>query len=303
MLDEYRTANYRASIEQTVKNNLPGLFWTHFLLAAAYGQLGELDSARRALGDLLALKPDFAEHGMVHPLALVPAGADDGSPGWVDESRSGEDGGRHHRRCGSPVRRPRAMCRPRAESGFWVAARPPAPIPISPRGRRAVGRDRHGPVTVLVSASSRTARRSATRTRPWTLGALVKRSAPATYQGTPPAGSQLRSGRQGGRHHDGRSSRSATPLSFNPDAIFNCRTISFRGLCPPLPTGTVHPATDIERRPSKAGRQAQPVPPGIAARLRVLRARHAGSISVVRPVWSGPSSRGRAMRRPGRCCP
>ena len=60
-VDEYRTGHYRASIEQAVKANVPGLFWTHFLLAAAYGQLGEIDAARGALGDLLALKPEFAQ--------------------------------------------------------------------------------------------------------------------------------------------------------------------------------------------------------------------------------------------------
>ena len=42
------------------KANVPEIFWTNVLFAAAYGQLGELDAARTALRDLHAQKEDFA---------------------------------------------------------------------------------------------------------------------------------------------------------------------------------------------------------------------------------------------------
>ncbi len=59
-INEYRLANYRAVVDEVVKANAPEVFWTNMLLAAAYGQLGELAAARKALRDLLAQKEDFA---------------------------------------------------------------------------------------------------------------------------------------------------------------------------------------------------------------------------------------------------
>jgi TolB-like protein/predicted ATPase len=60
-LNEYRQANYREAVEIAVKANVPGIFWTNMLLAAAYGQLGELAAARDAVRSLLAQKQDFVE--------------------------------------------------------------------------------------------------------------------------------------------------------------------------------------------------------------------------------------------------
>jgi TolB-like protein/Tfp pilus assembly protein PilF len=62
-LDEYRKANYRAAVDEAVKANAPDVFWTNFVLAAAFGQLDQLAAARKALGDLLAQKEDFVETG------------------------------------------------------------------------------------------------------------------------------------------------------------------------------------------------------------------------------------------------
>ena len=62
-INEYRLANYRAVVDEVVKANAPDVFWTNMLLAAAYGQLGELTAARNALRDLLAQKEDFARSG------------------------------------------------------------------------------------------------------------------------------------------------------------------------------------------------------------------------------------------------
>ncbi len=39
---------------------MPGYFWTPFVCAAAFGQLGEQTAARKALAELLAIRPEFA---------------------------------------------------------------------------------------------------------------------------------------------------------------------------------------------------------------------------------------------------
>jgi hypothetical protein len=39
---------------------MPGYFWTSVLLTAAYGQLGEIETAETALRELLAVRPNFA---------------------------------------------------------------------------------------------------------------------------------------------------------------------------------------------------------------------------------------------------
>ena len=43
-----------------LKVNLPGHWFSHAAMAAAYGQLGERDAAGKAVRDLLKLRPDFA---------------------------------------------------------------------------------------------------------------------------------------------------------------------------------------------------------------------------------------------------
>lgn len=60
-MNEYRTTNYGAAVDEIVRANATDLFWTNMLLAAAYGELGELPAASNALRDLLAQKADFAE--------------------------------------------------------------------------------------------------------------------------------------------------------------------------------------------------------------------------------------------------
>jgi serine/threonine protein kinase len=55
----YRQGAYQDALDAAVKINLPYYLHTHAALAAAYGQLGDLEAARKALRDLLALKPDF----------------------------------------------------------------------------------------------------------------------------------------------------------------------------------------------------------------------------------------------------
>lgn len=57
----YSRHDFDGALEVALKLNMPSYFYTHYALAAAYGQLGELGPARRALDELLAQKPDFAD--------------------------------------------------------------------------------------------------------------------------------------------------------------------------------------------------------------------------------------------------
>jgi adenylate cyclase len=60
-INEYRMGNYQAAVDEVVKANAPDVFWTHWLLAAAYGQLGDFEAAGHALSDLRAQKEDIAQ--------------------------------------------------------------------------------------------------------------------------------------------------------------------------------------------------------------------------------------------------
>ena len=56
----YRKRDYHGALSLALKINLPGLHSTHLVLAAAYGQLGQHDEARKAVQELLKLRPDIA---------------------------------------------------------------------------------------------------------------------------------------------------------------------------------------------------------------------------------------------------
>jgi TolB-like protein len=58
-MNEYRKSQYRATVDEIVRANAPDLFWTNMLLAAAYGELGEMPAASNAMHNLLAQKEDF----------------------------------------------------------------------------------------------------------------------------------------------------------------------------------------------------------------------------------------------------
>ena len=58
--DAYRKNDYRGALDAALKVNMPGFWRTHLALATAYGQLGEREAARRAVRDLIAIRPDFA---------------------------------------------------------------------------------------------------------------------------------------------------------------------------------------------------------------------------------------------------
>jgi TolB-like protein/Tfp pilus assembly protein PilF len=59
--DAYRQRDYRGALGFALKINNPGNFYTHAVTAAAYGQLGMREEARKALQELLAIRPDFAK--------------------------------------------------------------------------------------------------------------------------------------------------------------------------------------------------------------------------------------------------
>jgi TolB-like protein len=56
----YRQGRYAEVLEGAARVNMPGYFHTHALRAAALGQLGRREEARKAVQDVLALRPDFA---------------------------------------------------------------------------------------------------------------------------------------------------------------------------------------------------------------------------------------------------
>jgi TolB-like protein len=56
----YRQGDYRGALNFALKINLPGHWFSHAAIAAAYGQLGELGAAAKALQALLKVRPDFA---------------------------------------------------------------------------------------------------------------------------------------------------------------------------------------------------------------------------------------------------
>jgi TolB-like protein/Tfp pilus assembly protein PilF len=58
-LDAYRKGDYRLSLEFARKVNMPSLWRTCAVMAAAFGQLGEIESARIPLQTLLSRRPNF----------------------------------------------------------------------------------------------------------------------------------------------------------------------------------------------------------------------------------------------------
>lgn len=58
--DSYRKGDYRGALSFALKINMPGYFYTPAVTAAVYGQLGMRQEAKKALGELLAIRADFA---------------------------------------------------------------------------------------------------------------------------------------------------------------------------------------------------------------------------------------------------
>jgi adenylate cyclase len=51
--------DYRGAASLAMRINIPGYFWVPLTVAAALGQLGDLAAAQKALGELVAIRPDF----------------------------------------------------------------------------------------------------------------------------------------------------------------------------------------------------------------------------------------------------
>ena len=58
-LDYFRKKQYERAYRESLRLNLADVFWDPLLKAAALGMMGNLDKAKTALEDLLALKPGF----------------------------------------------------------------------------------------------------------------------------------------------------------------------------------------------------------------------------------------------------
>jgi len=117
----YRKKDYRAALDVAVRFNMPTYYFTHAALAAAAGQLGDHDAARRALRELLSQKPEFATSAredfgkwighnelLEHVLdGLRKAGLEIGDKAGASAAVKASDSGTA-----------------RADEGFWVAVLP-----------------------------------------------------------------------------------------------------------------------------------------------------------------------------------
>jgi TolB-like protein/Tfp pilus assembly protein PilF len=118
--DAYRKKDYRRALDVALRLNAPQNYYTHAVLAICYAQLGQMEEARKALRDMLALKPNYAQvarelHGrwidpdLVEQLmdGLRKAGLEIGDKGGASAAVKASGSG--------------AV---RAEEGFWVAVLP-----------------------------------------------------------------------------------------------------------------------------------------------------------------------------------
>jgi serine/threonine protein kinase len=62
-ISAYRKGDYRAALERIASANMPRYFYAIAFKAAALGELGLQEQARKAVTDLLEAKPDFAQVG------------------------------------------------------------------------------------------------------------------------------------------------------------------------------------------------------------------------------------------------
>ncbi len=118
--DAYRKKDYRTALDVALRLNAPQNYYTHAVLAMCYAQLGQMKEARKALADMLALKPNYAQvarelHGrwiepdLVEQLmdGLRKAGLEIGDKAGASPAVRASDSG--------------AV---RADEGFWIAVLP-----------------------------------------------------------------------------------------------------------------------------------------------------------------------------------
>jgi TolB-like protein/Tfp pilus assembly protein PilF len=118
--DAYRKKDYRKALDVALHLNAPKNYYTHAVLAICYAQLGQMEEARKALRDMLALKPNYAQvarelHGrwiepdLVEQLmdGLRKAGLEIGDKAGASAAVKASESGTV-----------------RADEGFWVAVLP-----------------------------------------------------------------------------------------------------------------------------------------------------------------------------------
>ncbi len=121
--DAYRKKDYRKALDVALHLNAPKNYYTHAVLAICYAQLGQMEEARKALQDMLALKPNYAEvarelHGRWIDPDLVEQLMDGLRKAGLEIAPKGE-GGDPSRVSGQV-----ASGATRADEGFWVAVLP-----------------------------------------------------------------------------------------------------------------------------------------------------------------------------------
>src|SRR5438105_593515 len=60
--DHFHKGEYEKALECANRVDFPGFFWPYLVMASACGHLGRRTEAKAAVGDLLALDPEFAAH-------------------------------------------------------------------------------------------------------------------------------------------------------------------------------------------------------------------------------------------------
>jgi TolB-like protein len=126
LFDAYNRGDYREAIAVARRVNIPGYFWVPVTTAAAFGQLGDLDAARNALADLLAIRSDFGwtarvELGKWFQPDLVERYLDGLRSAGLDVAPATEAADASTPARTGGVDAPRAAP---ADEGFWVAVLP-----------------------------------------------------------------------------------------------------------------------------------------------------------------------------------
>jgi TolB-like protein/Tfp pilus assembly protein PilF/predicted Ser/Thr protein kinase len=124
VFNAYRQRDSQRALELALRINMPDLWTAQLALAVIYSQLGEMEQARAALGDLLALRPDFAA---IAPKELEKWWLPDMVEQMLDDLRKA--GLEITDAAVMPARSAAASVRPasggaRADEGFWVAVLP-----------------------------------------------------------------------------------------------------------------------------------------------------------------------------------
>ena len=120
-LNAYRQADYRGALDIALKMNMPGVSLMYVALAAASGQLGELEAAREAVRELLALRPDFKQAARAELEKLWDSELVDS---LIDGLRkAGLEIVDEERPAGASVAL-HSSGETRADEGFWVAVLP-----------------------------------------------------------------------------------------------------------------------------------------------------------------------------------